>query len=291
MFTPYSCPTQLSAMSAPLIPTDLVPVDEFGIPAATAALLANATPRVSRCVKRWLLDLADAAPVAMTAPDGTAYELKALPRAWQGRKLRSWMQDQREAQEDTSELTLRGAKLGTGNQVYQEEATDCLDGQAVLSVHLAGHDEPVGYATVLVSVRVPRVVKGPVGDYRVAETFDECHDVRAPQVELKFVLDEVFVLPQHRGNQLGTHLAAGIRTACITLLSSLEFVMAHAPLCVDLDAEVVSFAGAYYVNQVRRMLCDTLCQDKGWRLEADGYPQQYSKNGLRLQLRHDFQAS
>jgi hypothetical protein len=291
MFTPYTVPSALSALQAPSVDATLIPIDEYGMSPITAALLQGAGARTGRVLKRWLLDLAERAPVSVTAADGRAYDLKALPRAWQGRKLRTWMQDQRQLQCDASELTLRGARLNSGVQVYPDEATECLDAQAVLSIHEAGQDEPVGYATVLVSVRIPQVVRTALGDFRVSDTFEEFYDVRRPQVELKLVLDEVFVLPQHRGLTLGNRLAEGVQTACSTLLKSLEFLTQHAPMVVDLDAEVVSFAGAQYVNKVRELLCHSLTTDLQWELQETGYPTKYAKGEVELHLRHDFQSN
>lgn len=287
MFTPYSSSTplgQLTDVSA----QDLIPIDEFGIPVAAASLLAAASPRTARAVKQWLLRNAEAPATAFNGLNGQAYRLGVLPKAWHGRPLRAWMNEQRQVQSDASELTLRGARLAPGVQIYAEPALDCVDAQSVLCVTPHGRDEPVGYATVKVSVRIPRVVQLG-GMLRVPDNFDEFHDLREPQVELKVVLDEVFVLPDHRGNGLGHALAQAVQANIIELTRALEFLMAHAPLTLDLDAEVVSFAGAHYVNRVRELLCENLVGEQaGWSLEAYGYPLEYRKGQLALHLRHDF---
>lgn len=267
---------------------DLIPIDEYGIPLEKAQFLSTAAPRASRAVKQWLLRLAEAPRTEFAGLDGGSYSLGVLPKAWHGRLLRVWMHEQRELQADASDLTLRSARLAPGVQVYTEAAVDCVDAQSVVSVCELGREEPVGYATLKVSIRIPRVVQVGTG-YRVPDTFEEFHDLRAPQVELKIVLDEVFVLPDHRGNAVGHALAQTVQANVLALTQSLEFLMAHAPLTVDLDAEVVSFAGASYVKRVLELLSASLVAPAGgWELQAVGYPLEYSKGPLALHLRHDF---
>lgn len=285
MFTPYSVSTPLASLAPLSADALLVPIEEYGMPPHVAAALAGAGGRTARALKRWLLDLAEAPPVAIRDATGTPYEAKLLPRAWQGRALRLWMQDQRTAQQDQSGLTLRGSRYGAGVQRYEEDCTECVDAQALISLHAAAEAAPAGYATLLVSVRLPKVVAGPAG-LRVSDAFEELHDVRKPEVDIKIVLDEIFLLPAHRAAGLGRQLARVVHATLAELLCRLEFLMEHAPCNVDLDSEVVSLAGARWVALVGEGLSAGLAQPQfGWSVSHASDTSVFVKPGRCLRLR------
>jgi GNAT superfamily N-acetyltransferase len=270
----------------------LIPISEMGVPVEAAQVLHNALPQATRLMKRWLSDEAANHKDIVDGADTLTYAFEVPDKAWQGAKLRDWLTERRVTQLDESELSLRSAPLRPQVRSFADDAFSCVDAQLIVTVRPAHASTPAGYATLKLSAQFPRVYQDASGGYRVEEGFDEFHNPSAPEVNVKVVLDEVYVLPGYRGVGLGTHFAASMAARMQRAVSHFGMFALHAPLAVDVDAEMASEAGVRYVhatlNRFWHSLTDPTQPHGTWSFDANSYPPQFRKGEACLYVRHPF---